>query len=489
MNKNNQMKNEILSQEQHKEKRKYTKHNYFLDLDKKLRIWKSILTEVQRVGTFYKKHASIDLSGTQEEVLKYIIDFDSKEGKLLSSSEKIQQLYAELQELLNQEGQAKVIFDRHNKKNTTNIMVHFDCNMFIQKINELFQDKSKQKQRIQCIQALLKHEKKQFQLETKIKEATFGKRQEKNVSYEPIPTDFEQSVIKRIDELRKRIIKDEREIQDIEKDLQRRAKDFTIEGDSIFSKDIEQSFIKECQEIYPELENALVLDYKLKKKLQTALALFKKTVEQEKTKLIQQKLPQKVKEKTSEEKVQEAFTNALEENKNLVLMGTYRSLGLTNVVIGETDIDEEYKQDIIEHILGFLDTPQGQDFGKSGNSRWRPVLGTDLYELSVNPKKVGHSQKMPRLYAKKELFARNGNSLELTSKKEKNSTESIWVLVRKGTKRTQENDIDMAEKVYFKNDGKQHYGYIIMNDLGWEKIDLRKANLPQREISSNNRSR
>ena len=57
---------ENLTENPKREKRKYTKHDYFADLDKKLRIWKSILTEVGRVGSFYKKHASINLSGIKK---------------------------------------------------------------------------------------------------------------------------------------------------------------------------------------------------------------------------------------------------------------------------------------------------------------------------------------------------------------------------------------------------------------------------------------
>ena len=108
--------------------------------------------------------------------------------------------------------------------------------------------------------------------------------------------------------------------------------------------------------------------------------------------------------------------------------------------------------------MGLLSTEYGKRFGRSGNERWRKVRGSDgLLELSINPKS-GHSQAMPRLYAKKELFVQDDKTIELTNNNDKRQTTTIGVIVKKaikGSTKTQENDMDVAEKFFFQNDGKQ----------------------------------
>lgn len=466
MIKNNINQSENLSQEPQREKRKYTKHDYFADLDKKVRIWKSILEQFDRVQESYKKRDAINLSGTQEDVSEYIATLAAKEGKLLYSSEKIQKLYAELQELANQET-GTFIFDYSNTFKMKNLR-RDSLLCLIDNYNELTLEKKEQNQRIQDIQALINFEKKQIQVEIEKK-----KKEKKNSNPNH---SLLQTSSQRILNLYKRVRKDEAEIKQIQLGLQRKAKELFQVSQDWFSEKIVNDCIKEFKEVYSGLETALVAEAQLKKQLMGALENMKKNVEQEKIRLAQQKATSsnKVAEKSPEEKIQEGFKMALETNQNLVLVGQYRSLGLVNSVIQKINEDEEYKQDIIEHILGLLKTPQGQDFGKSGNSRWKPVQGSDvLYELSVNPKKQGHSQSMPRFYAKKEIFVQDGNVLELTHNKDKRPTDSIWVLVRKGSKRTQDNDIDMAEKVYFENDGLPHRGQVYVNALGWEKVDIR----------------
>lgn len=458
-------------------KRKYTKRDYFADLDKKIGIWKSIEEQFNRIHEFYKRREAINLSKMQEEVLNYIMEFDSKEGKLLSSSEEIQKKYAELQELLNRED-ATATFDLYSNNPSSNLR-QMMLEYLIGWYNNLQAGRKEQNQRIQDIQALIKFEKKQLQLE----EARKRTEQKKHSKGDRA---LFKSCMQRIFRLYKRVRQDQAEIKEIQQELRSRAKALIQKANECFPEKVEKECIEGFQMVYSDLEKGLETESLLKRELRNALTSFKQAVIQEKLKLQQAKavvLP-KIPEKTPEEKIQDAFDMALEKEENLVLIGPHRSLGLTNQVIKDINKDEEYKEDIIDHIFGLLKTPQGQDFGKAGNSRWKPVQGSDiLYELSINPK-VGHRQNMPRLYAQKELFVQTPNTIELTNNKNDNQTENIWVLVKKGSKRSQENDIDMAEKVYFQNDGKPHRGQITVNDLGWQKVDIRpQPTLPQKKLA------
>ena len=252
---------------------------------------------------------------------------------------------------------------------------------------------------------------------------------------------------------------------------------------SSFPEKVVNDCILEFKQLCPKLEETCIMEERLKHQLKTSMENMKKGVEQEKA-----KLAPKVKrvEKTPEEKIQEALNLASEKNQNLVLIGKGRSLGLAFTVIEEINKDKNYRQDIVGYIRMLLDTPTNQDFTRGGSSRWKPVRRSnkELYELSVDPD-TGSSQGMPRFYAKEELFAESGDNLELTNSKDRREKRKIWILVKKGDKRAQKNDVETAEKIYFENDGKRHDGAVSVNSFGWEKCDIRSSgDLPQQIISA-----
>lgn len=467
-------KREEFMQKNTAQKRKYKKHDYISDLLKKAHFWQSMSKSKKYVITPELLSADMPISKlntVKEGVENYLKQFCQNSHQLLTENSQIQTLYSKLEELCTQTSKFQIEGMQKLLQNNV-ILTHYDFGHYVTLVELLDCEKKAQQKRIKDIQAYITFTQKQIEAE---KKRLNNKNENKGASSSLLDRLFSstRSAIFKFSNPRYRFLKkvvkrEKKEIKDIELDLQKKAKEILQSAEKEFTPESQQKVVQACKEIKKMLKegNALVgyLSSKLIE-LKRVVSIEKQKKEQENSSIHQNQ-----KEKSLEEKLQDAFTTALKTNQNLVIQGKNRSLGLTNSVIKEIMEDEEFGQDIIEHISGLLDTPQGQDFSWSGSSRWKQFKGSNgtLYELSVNPK-TGHSQSMPRLYAKKEIFNLDG---ELTNNKDKGQTETTWVLVKKGSKRTQGNDKHTTEKVHFKNDGEPHKDALIINDLGWIKISI-----------------
>lgn len=469
-------------------KRKYTKHDYISDLYKKVRFWKSISKSENygmKPGNISDQPVS-SLQKTKEEALAFLQKFCQTESQLLNESLEIQKLYNSLEELSNQA-------DKFQREDMAKLIQHswtvnnYKFDYYLMLVELFKKEQEIQNKRIKDIKAYIAYTQKQMDLEKdRLKNERNNNKYPASLlerlfsSARSVVFKFSNPRYHYLEKIKK---KEEKEIKDIGLDLQKKAKEILQSAEKEFTPESQKVLIKSLKEIKKLLkEGNLRVGY-----LKSKLFEFKHTLSLIKQKKNSPVIPKtNITEKSKEEKIQDAFASALEKNQNLILVGKHRSLGLTNAVVQNIVDDDEYQEDIIEHIEGLLSTPQGQDFGRSGNSRWKPVQGSNvLYELSVNPK-TGHRQTTPRLYAKKELFIQNESSMELTNTQAKKKQETVWVLVRKGCKRTQENDIDLAEKVYFENDGKQHDGHVVVNNLSWEKVVVDPPfDVPQKVILQN----
>ncbi len=474
-------------------KRKYTKHDYFVDLDKNARAWNVLLKQFKLFDSLYKRIDDIGLENLEKICSDYIISFNiKKEEKESLYSESIQDLFTKLQNILHpkkdkseqnesskeektEEERIKLYATIHTLNN-----IHQSVASLVENSHELFKEKSRQERRITDIEELIRFEERQI-LKEKNRLQSMGKDREGDFAWE--------SCTKSIETLRKRVKNDRATVKRIQTLLQKKAQKLCQLGEACFSEKSENDCKVELQIARLELKGMFIKELKRKKRLSDALVNLQNAVKKESEEKSKKTVAKQEKqERTPEEQIIDGFNEALKAQTNIVLIGKFRSLGLTHPVIKDILEDETFRDDIISYISGLLKTQYGKDFGRSGNERWKKVLGSDgLSELSINPKS-GHSQAMPRLYAKKELFVQDDTTIELTNNKDKRKTATIPVVVKKaikGSTKTQENDMDVAEKFFFQNDGKQHDGerdgHALTNNLGWiKKVIYSDDDTPQK---------
>lgn len=183
-------------------------------------------------------------------------------------------------------------------------------------------------------------------------------------------------------------------------------------------------------------------------------------------------------EQEEKSKIEEAIAVAFQKRQNLILIGRERNFALAYSVLRDVKSDETYRKDILEHIQKFLSTPQDQDFVIRGEMRWRPmkcIVG--INELAISP--LGcNAESMPRFYCKKELFTKQGKEYCITNRrqeaKKKNAPQplTIWVATKKGDKRKQFSDAQIAQNMLFVNDGQTYSNGKVMNNFSWYTLDL-----------------
>ena len=446
--------------------------DYYAKLAAKVRIWKSILGQFARIAELYKSHQAFNLAGLQDKVDAYLVEVQREDGKLLQSSQIVKNVHGELK-TFNATIRGKPTFESYceNTVLSPNCLYPQTLAELIQNYDDLLFERSEQKQRIQDIRALIRFESNQLKNELLKK----PKHQKYRLSFKKEASDISlySLCMQRLASLYARILRDQSMIGSIEKNLQTRARELYELSEELFPEQARQTCIKSFRVIYPKLEEKITEEYLLCKQLKARFIDAQKAINAEREAAAKANLERP---KTPEEKIQGAFNEASKANKNLILEGNCRSLGFTHALIQQINEDETNKQDIIEYVSELLGTAQGKSLNKSGNGRWKPVQGSKvLYELSINPK-GGHRQSMPRLYAKKEFFVQEGDQVRLTNPREKKKMVSIRILLKKGDKGNQENDMDVAEKIFFENDGKQHSGAIVVNNQGWMKAKI--ANNP-----------
>lgn len=158
--------------------------------------------------------------------------------------------------------------------------------------------------------------------------------------------------------------------------------------------------------------------------IQTKWALLSKlapATEQEEQKQLPESAPE------TKEQILAAMQEAVQQNHNLILRGSGRSVGFTSSILKKITEDDLYLDSVIEHIDALLKTPYNESY-----RHWKAFTTAPVRELTVHPQ-GGNAASMPRLYFQKAFELADGTVVNTNEK----GSQAVWVGFNYGTKNTQ----------------------------------------------------